>query len=70
MGIHYLTFMGGNLENKTNLTPVRMMISAGSNGQRIVSEFLINNTGMDNDFHVKSARNITPPKLPSANTNA
>ena len=31
MGLHYLTLMGRNLENKEKLTPIRIVNAAGMN---------------------------------------
>ena len=60
MGLHYLTFMGRNLENKKKLMPVRIMNSAALNSENIVISASIfnvvliliiisrNNMGMNN----------------------
>lgn len=37
MGIHYLTFMGRDLENKKKLTPVQTMNNVGMINMNIVS---------------------------------
>ena len=37
MGLHYLTFMGRNLENKKKLTPVCIMNCAGLNSKIIMN---------------------------------
>lgn len=50
MGIHYLTFMGGNLENRKNLMPVRIMNSANMNSKNIV-----NNVGIFCDSAMNSS---------------
>ena len=44
MGLHYLIFMGRNLENRKKLTPTRIMNSANMHSTNIV-----NNVGVFND---------------------
>ena len=45
MGIHYLTFMGKNLENGKELTLVRISDNVGMNSKDIV-----NSVGVSNDI--------------------
>ena len=82
MRLHYLTFMGGNLEIK-KLMPIRIIRKLW-----IVSVFSMNSDAMSNMFsekygdgqllrmvprwtifHVNSAGSITPPKFPSVSLN-
>ena len=45
MGLHYLTFMGRNLENRKKLTHVRIMNRVGMNNKNVVnSVFLFNDS--------------------------
>ena len=44
MTLHYLTFMGRDLENRKKLTLVRMMNCVGMN-----SKHILNNVGISND---------------------
>ena len=63
MDLHYLTYMGRNLENRKKLTPVWIMNSANMNNNNIMNSvgifkmtFLLliessrKNTGMNNVF--------------------
>jgi hypothetical protein len=72
MGVHYITFMGRNLENGKKLTPVWNMNSANMEchyfqrywcfelyTQWIIPEWTT--------ILVNSAMSITPPKIPSVN---
>ena len=45
MGLHYLTFMKRNLENKRKLTPVVIMNNVG-----LYCEFFVNNVNLFNDI--------------------
>ena len=54
MGLHYLTFMKRNLENRKNLTLVRITNSVGLNSKNI-----LNNVNIFNDrsiIHKKKSR--------------
>ena len=37
IGLHYPTFMGRNLDNKTKLTPIRIMNSVDMNSKNIMN---------------------------------
>ena len=52
MGLHYLTFMGRNLENRKELTPVQIMNSTSFNSKNIVHGVSIFNDSatMNNTF--------------------
>ena len=47
MGLHYLTFVGRNLENRKNLIMVQIMNSASFNSKNI-----LNSVGMFNDIDI------------------
>ena len=60
MGLHYLTFIGRNLENRKKSTPMQIMNKASINSKNIVNivgifkyiividSVLVNNTKMNN----------------------
>ena len=50
MGLHYLTFMGRNLENKKKLMLVQITNSASMNSKNIV-----NRVGIFNDFVARNS---------------
>ena len=54
MGLHYLSFMGRNLDNRKKLRLVRIMNNAGMNSKIIVNNVgifsdsgAVNNTGLE-----------------------
>ena len=52
MGLQYLTFIGRNLENKKNLTPIQIMTSVGLKRKNNVNaiDIINDNAFIDNNF--------------------